>query len=471
MEKIKKMFGSVSSRKGSYSIGLVGIVLAIAVVINMIAGQLPENLKKIDISNNDLYDISEVTTGLLDGLDHKIEMKVIAELDTVDTRIETFVKKYAGLSKNIDVEWIDSIQHPSVLQEYDTSGNVIIVSCQDTGKSTVVNFSDIIQTSYSYYYSGSESAFDGEGQLTSAINYVTSNENGKIYRTTGHGENTFSTATTELLTKNNLEVSELNLSMDTEIPKDCDLLFLYAPTSDITEDEKTILMKYLSNGGKVYLVLGNTAEETPNLDEMMAYYGMERVNGYIADTQRCYQGNYYAIFPELSLIGELGKGIRNEMVMLYNSMGLQMTELDSDTIITYPFMQTSSNGYAVTEEGQTQGQYVLGAYATESIKVDDEEAEDGTVTLESRFTVIASDSMIDSSITDQLTTLENLTLFVNSVMENFDDVENLAIEPKSLTVEYNTPLHAGPISLLVIFVLPAAILIFGVVKWMKRRKA
>ena len=472
MEKIKKMFKSVSSKHGSYSVGLVVIVIAIAIVVNLVAGQLPENMRNIDISDNRLYEITDVSKDMMGKLDKKVKLTVIAELDSVDTRIETFVKKYAALSKNVTVEWTDSVLHPSVLQEYNTEGNVIVVSCEDTEKTMTVNFSDIIQyDQYSYYTTGqmSESAFDGEGQLTSAINYVTSEETKKIYRTAGHGEGSFSSSVTDLFTKNNLETEEINLSMNPEIPDDCDLLFLYGPTSDLTDDEKTIISQYLSDGGKVYLILGETTAETPNLDAVMADYGLKKLSGYIADTQRCYQGNYYAIFPQLSLSGGLGDGISNEMVLLLNSLGLEQIDTESETIVTTPFMQTSTDGYLVTEDAQTQGQYLLGAVATDSIKVDD--SEDNTETLEARFTVLASDSMIDSSITDQLTTLDNLTLFVNSVTENFDDVDNVAIEAKSLGTERNTPLHAGAFSLLVIFIIPAVILLTGFVSWWRRRKA
>ena len=52
MEKIKKMFSSKSSRNGTYSVGLAVIVIAIAIVINLVAGQLPEKVRNIDISSN-----------------------------------------------------------------------------------------------------------------------------------------------------------------------------------------------------------------------------------------------------------------------------------------------------------------------------------------------------------------------------------------------------------------------------------
>ena len=69
MEKIKKMFSSKSSRNGTYSVGLAVIVIAIAIVINLVAGQLPEKVRNIDISSNNLYDISSVSTKMLKKLD------------------------------------------------------------------------------------------------------------------------------------------------------------------------------------------------------------------------------------------------------------------------------------------------------------------------------------------------------------------------------------------------------------------
>ena len=50
MEKIKKMFSSKSSRNGTYSVGFAVIVIAIAIVINLVAGQLPEKVKSVDLT-------------------------------------------------------------------------------------------------------------------------------------------------------------------------------------------------------------------------------------------------------------------------------------------------------------------------------------------------------------------------------------------------------------------------------------
>ena len=459
MEKLKKLFGTIHTKRGAYSLGLTAVAVAVVIVINLVAGRLPESVRNIDISDNQIYEITDTSKKMLKKLDKKVEIKVLAEKSSTDERIKTFLSKYAALSGKISVEWIDPVIHPAALTEYDTSSNTIVVSCPDTEKTTTISFTDIIvYDQSSYYMTGQmqESQFDAEGQLTSAVNYVTSEETKKIYRTGGHGESTVSTSLSELFEKANLSMEELNLLMNSEIPEDCDLLFMYAPTTDITEDEKNTLSEYLKNGGKMMLISGAEDQETPNLDAFMEEYGLQMADGYIADTERAYQGNPYSFFPEINASGELGEGMSSNMVLLLNARGMVETDPARDTISVTPFMTTSENGFAVTEDKQEQGEYILGAVATED---------------EGRLTVISAPMMIDSQLTDAFTTVENLKLFMNAVTSNFDDVENTAIDPKSLAVTYNTVQYAGGFSLLMIFGVPAIILISGFARWMKRRKA
>lgn len=494
MQKIKNLFKTAGTKNGTYSVGLTVIVIAIIVVANMIFGQIPEKYRNIDVSSTKIYEITDTSRELLKDLNHKVTFTVLAEKDKADDRIKTFLSKYAALSKNISVEWIDPVLHPSALTEHEASENTIVVECADTGKSTTVSFDDIVVVdTSSYYYTGSvsESEFDGEGQLTSAVNYVTSDVNKKVYRTTGHGESTLSSSITDLMSKNNYNMEELNLVMQASIPEDCDLLLMYAPATDLTDDEKTAMQNYLSGGGKVMILLGDTStSELPNIASIMKEYGMEEAEGYIADPQRCYQGNYYYIFPTLSLSGDMAKGISSQMVLVTNTRGLNMVDAARDTITATSFMTTTDSAYAVTEDNQTQGTYTLGAVATEQISSgtdtdgtddgkEDAEAEESKDTSddteesskESRLTVITAGSLIDSQITDTFTQLENTTVFMNAVSSNFDGVQNISIEPKSLATEYNTVQHAGLFSLLVIFGIPLLILAGGFAVWFKRRKA
>ena len=116
------------------------------------------------------------------------------------------------------------------------------------------------------------------------------------------------------------------------------------------------------------------------------------------------------------------------MVLMINAHGLTTTDPARDTITTTVFMQTSDNSYAVTENKQEEGTYTLGAVATEQITSDD--SSDSSSSQTSRLTVISSESMINSQITDTYTTLENLDLFMNAVTANFDKTKNIAIKAK-----------------------------------------
>lgn len=456
---VKDRFRSVQSKRGTYSIGMIAVVIVIAVVINLIVGQFPEKMTQIDVSNKNIYGISKKSKKILKNLDQDIVFTIYAEKTDTDKRIKTFLDKYTALTDKITVKWVDPVAHPQAMQEDNAQSDSIVVSCKDTDKSTSVAFTDIIVQDYSSYYStgsSSESEFDADGQLTSAINQVTSDVKKKIYRTSGHGETTLSTSLEEQLTKSNITTEELNLLMTKEMPSDCDLLLINAPTSDISEQEKTMLLDYMKNGGKVIYVMGDPTVDTPNLDAFMEQYGMKKVNGYIADMQRCYQGNYYYIFPQVSASGDLADGLESDMVLMINSGGfVQLSDL-RDTLTVENILTTSENGYAVTEDKQTQGEYVLAAVATEE---------------DAKLTVLGSESMIDSQVTDYFSNLDNSTLFVNMVMNNFDDVENLSIKAKSLATQFNTVQHAGAISSFLIFGIPGIVLIGGFVVWMRRRKA
>lgn len=483
-QKIKSVFKSSHSKNGAYSVGVIAIVIGIVIFINLIVGQLPEDIRRIDISDNNLYSISKTSKDLLKKLDKKVKLTVLAEEDSTDKRISTFIKKYAALSKNVSVEWIDPVLHPSALKKYNAEQNNIVVSCKDTDKTDTIAFAEIITFDQaSYYQTGQqqEKDFDAEGQLTSAISSVTTQITKKVYRTSGHGEDPYSDSVTGLMEKNGLQDEEINLLMKKAVPEDCDLLLMNGPTSDISKEEKTILTKYIQKGGKVMILLGDSKKETPVLNAFLKEYGLESQNGYIADTERCYQGNYYNIFPVLSGSDAMMKGIENQMVLMANARGFNQVDPARDTITVNPLLTTSENGFAITEKDQKQGSYVVGAVATETVKdekdkkdsedKDSSDKEDSDEEEQGVLTVYGSNSIISSGITDQFDTLDNLTLFTNSVTSNFSDIENISIKAKNLAITYNTPTNTGVLSMFIIFILPALALIGGFIYWLKRRKA
>ncbi|RHU03985.1 hypothetical protein DW698_04015 [Lachnospiraceae bacterium AM26-1LB] len=469
MDKIKKLFQSNDSKHGSYTLAMTSIVIAIVIVFNMIVNLIPENKRQFDISSTNIYEISSKSKKIINKVDHDVTFYVLAEKSSTDKRIKTFINKYASLSDKIHIKWIDPVLHPSALTKYGTKENNIVISCKKTNRTTTVSFDDILVSSASYYStSSSASSFDGDGQLTSALNYVTSDKEYKAYYTSGHGESSLSSEVTSLLTKSRISTSDLLLMTATSIPDDCDLLIIDGATSDFTKDEVKLLSSYLKKGGKVVTLLAQTNKSMKNLYGLLKDYGLTVQSGYIADTERSYQGNYYYLIPNLSVSGDMASGISSNSVMMINSKGMTQSTPARDSISTDSFMTTSSNGYAVTEKKQTQGTYVLGATSTESVKVKNSKGK--KVTKESRLTVYGSNMLIDEQITSSFSSLENLTLFTNSVTASLDNADNVSISPKSLEVSYNTIAHPGPFSILVVFVIPVGLIIGGFIVWFRRRR-
>ena len=469
MDKIKKLFQSNDSKRGSYTLAMTSIVIAIVIVFNMIVNLIPENKRQFDISSTNIYEISSKSKKIINKVDHDVTFYVLAEKSSTDKRIKTFINKYASLSDKIHIKWIDPVLHPSALTKYGAEENNIVISCKKTNRTTTVSFDDILVSSASYYStSSSVSSFDGDGQLTSALNYVTSDKEYKAYYTSGHGESSLSSEVTSLLTKSRISTSDLLLMTATSIPDDCDLLIIDGATSDFTKDEVKLLSSYLKKGGKVVTLLAQTSKSMKNLYGLLKDYGLTVQSGYIADTERSYQGNYYYLIPNLSVSGDMASGISSNSVMMINSKGMTQSTPARDSISTDSFMTTSSNGYAVTEKKQTQGTYVLGATSTESVKVKNSKGK--KVTKESRLTVYGSNMLIDEQITSSFSSLENLTLFTNSVTASLDNADNVSISPKSLEVSYNTIAHPGPFSILVVFVIPVGLIIGGFIVWFRRRR-
>lgn len=469
VEKIKKLFQTKDSRKGSYSITIAAVVIGIIILFNLLVGQLPQKIRQIDISDTNIYEISSKSQKLVKNLDSDVTFYVIAEKASTDDRIKTFINKYASLSGKIKVQWIDPVLHPSALTKYDTEKNSIVVSCKKTDRQTSISFDDILVTESSYYStSTSATQFDGDGQITSAVNYVTNTKEYKAYYTSGHGETALSASVTSLMDKSRITASELNLLTASSIPENCDLLILNGPTSDLTKDETKVLSSYLKKGGKVMTFLAYTDKKMTRLHGLLEDYGMNVAGGYIADSERCYQGNYYYLLPNLSVSGDMASGISSNSVLMVNSKGMTQTDPVRDTITLESFMTTSDNGYAVTEKKQTQGTYILGAAASESVTVKNSKGKKQKE--ESRLTVFGSNMLIDQQVTDSFSSLENLTLFMNSVTANLDDADNISISPKSLSVTYNTIAHPGIFSILIIFVIPFGVIAGGFIVWFRRRR-
>ncbi len=464
-DKFRELFGSGASRKGTYSAAMSLVVVAIALVLILLVNLLPDDVSRMDISSQKVYSTGEVTAEVLGGLENNISFTVFAEKESMDKRIEKLISQYQLLSDKISVEYIDPVVNPTKLDELGAQSNSILVKNEDTGKTDTVMFEEIIvYDEYSYYYSGqlTETDFDGEGQLTGAINYVTTETDGYVYTTSGHGETTLPGAIADRLEKLSLTTIPTTLLMDGKIQSNCSLLLMNAPQSDISEDEKQMISEYLDAGGSFMYVAFYEPAELPNLSSLLSEYGITPTGGYVADPARCYQENPYYIFPVINTSHEVVSSLSSDaLALLAQSQGFELTDPASTDTTVSAFMSTSEQGVSVVGDTQTQGEFALGVCATKSL-------EGGK---SARVLAIASESLIDEQILTSFPNLVNGDVFIDSVSWFLDDVHNISIPAKSLQITYNTVNGGTFWKLLYVFVIPLALFTVGFLVWNRRRKA
>ena len=207
--------------------------------------------------------------------------------------LEALLDQYKALSDHIQVVKKDPDVNPSFIQQYTDTyyENSLIVESGD--KYRYIDYGDIFVMDYeAYYYYGEQSwSFNGESEITSAIDYCLSDNLPKIYLLKGHGEMSLTGSFATAVEKANLETEELSLLTLEAVPDDADCLLILGPQRDISQEEATKIQDYLSRGGKVVYVSDPPQEGTSltNLESIMAYYGLSAAEGIVVESNQ----NYY----------------------------------------------------------------------------------------------------------------------------------------------------------------------------------
>jgi len=457
--------GGRASHRGAFSAGLTALAVAAVIVFNLIIAQLPQTVTQFDMTNSKIYNITDTTIQYLDGVSDDIQIHVLADKKSMDSRIVRFLNKYASLSDHLSLEYVNPAVYPSVLTKYGCDTNTIVITCAATGRQETVSIDDIIgfdQMAYYYYNQYKETNFDAEGLMTSAIDSVLTNSSRKAYETTGHDETAVPVSVDGLMKKVHISDNSVNLLTDGGIPDDCDLLIINDPTRDLADDELKMIRDYLAKGGQVVYCMAGKDLSLPNFEKLCADYGMTVAAGMVADTQRYYQNNPYLFFPTVDNNVDAASGVFSDSTLLfYASRGITVGTPARDSITVKSFLNTSKQSYAVVDESnRVQGPYSVGAVATEQI-------DDNTT---ARFTVYGSDSLINSDILSSFSNVSNTDLFMSSITCGFSDISSISIEPVSLSDPTNTITTGGIWAVLFIFVIPVAVLVVGFVRWMRRRK-
>ena len=204
---------------GGYSLILSAVALAILVVVNIFASTLPAAATRYDISAVKLYSITANTRVVVNALEQDVTIYWVVQAGAEDDVIENLLSKYESLSEHISVVKRNPDVYPTFAEQYtdeEVPNNSLVVECGD--RSRFISYNDIYLSEadvYSYSYTTS---FDGEGAITSAIDYVTTAELPQLYVLEGHGEAALPATLADQIEKENYEQQTLSLLTVDAVP-------------------------------------------------------------------------------------------------------------------------------------------------------------------------------------------------------------------------------------------------------------
>ena len=405
---------------------------------------------------------------MVNALDQDVTIYWIVQSDEEDDVIENLLGKYESLSEHIKVIKKNPDVFPTFAQQYTSEAvqnNSLVVECGE--RSRFISYSDIYLydtnlSSYSY-----DMSFDGEGAITSAIDYVVNEDQPRIYVLEGHGEAELPSAFSGQIEKDNIELSGFSLLTADAVPEDADGILIYAPSSDISTQEKDLLTEYVSGGGKLLVMAGPTEDGTlTNLYSILADYGVETADGVVVDTDRehfAFQAPY-VLLPDLA-DSEITAPLIEESyyAIMPISQGLLVEDADAVTplLTTSELSFSKAAGYALSsyekEEGDVDGPFTLAV----------------SVAAENEGEIIwfASSHFLDDMY-NAYSSGANLDLAMNALSSVTGESEAVAIRSKSLNYDYLTISNSTSsfLKTVMIAAFPLAYLGIGICVIVGRRK-
>lgn len=461
--------GRIAFQGGSYSLVITAVVLALLIVLNILVSALPSNLTKYDISATKLYSITSNTKAVVNALEEDVTIYWIVQSGEEDDVIENLLDKYDALSDHIEVVKKNPDIYPTFAQQYTAEtveNNSLVVECGD--RSRYIGYDDIYLYEADVYSYSYNTSFDGEGAITSAIDYVVNADQPRIYLLQGHGEADLPTTFSEQLEKDNMELETFSLLTADGVPEDADCVMIYGPSSDISAEEKDMLADYASGGGKLLVMAGPTEDGIlENLYSLLEDYGVSANEGIVIEGDR----EHYAFQAPFVLMPDMGSSDITDPLMEENyypimplSLGLTVrgSSYDVTELLTTSDASFSKvSGYDLEtyekEEGDLDGPFTVGV----SIQCDNE----------GQIVWFSSSSFLDDTY-NAYSSGANVNLAMNAVSSLVGESEAMAIRSKSLNYNYLTisDSTSALLKVVMIGVFPLAYLGIGILVVLKRRK-
>lgn len=506
-KKDKKTLNTKKLKYGTLATVFTVIVVAIVVAINLIAQDVTERFDlTMDLTDNDIYTVSQDTIDYLEDLDQKVEITVLADESAFENNAIYFkqasevIKKYALYSDNISVSFIDMNKNPTIVSKYNdiykgdlAEGDIVIfresTSDEDSDRIKVLSLSNLFTTSTDNYGNTTVTQSNAEQELTSAVMYVTdANPKKAVLVSTDMPTSVYASAQSllKMLNSNGYDLEEVDLLTSDLDVENTDLLLILSPLNDFNNAVIEKISDYLYNDGKLgknVLYMANYDQnKTDNIDAFLEEWGLSVGDSYIAETNTSASQN-------VTVYG-LGYTIRSSIGVIAND---DYADLVSDTTLpiavplprpietlwetngdreTSVILTTSSTSALVPRDASDDFDISTAVTGMQNVMAMGSKYifDDNNQKVTSNVMVMGSAFMSDIYITSD-TSYNNGEFILNSVNKMTGKSSGITIVPKSLSISTISidDTQVTAIRTVVMFVIPLVIVAIGVVVYVRRR--
>lgn len=486
---VKAFLKSRKARHGSVAIGIVVAVIAIVIVLNIICSLLVDRFPnlKIDMTANSSYALQEDTVDYVSHLSKDVKVTILMNKDVFESggsymvQADNLLEKMESSSDGkLKIDYVDLTENPTFTSKYtdinwtdSSTKHLMLVECGNQYK--VLELEDCFEyDEQAYAYQGTLQITGSKVEqavVTSILN-VTTDDKVVVDMITGNNEQDYSAIKT-LLDNNAYKVNEISLATQ-DLEEDATIAVLFAPSVDLDEAAVSKLSGWLENDGEYgrTLVYVPTADmpSTPNLNELLNEWGMSVDTGYVFETSGDHlvsNSSPYAFLVDYT--NYYKDGLKNSGIPVVVSDAHAINVTDENT--AHAILNTSSSAgiYPLdAEEGWDYNDAITG----EPICVAAEGVKSNTAEQESKLVVFGSYVMFNSNIMSYNS--YNNSAYLMNIMNTVSgkDDTGITIETKSMeSTELGVSDVATRSVIMVIFVIiiPIAVIVIGLVFWIRRR--
>ena len=491
-----KFLKSRKLRQGS----IATAITVFGVVLIIIAGVLLSTLSQrnswsLDLTENQLFAVSDETRDFLSRLEKDVQITILNtedrflanSLQGYMTQVNEIIKKYESLSSRINLQYIDIDRNPTFIANYPNQNlmpNQILLECVETGRVRVLQYTDLLnlaqnQSGQSYIRSSK-----AEQAVSSAILNITSDQTTQVAIIEGHNEADL-TGFIELLGKNNYQTAQVNLLTGEDISPEVTIALMAVPQRDLTEDELRKLDRFLSNDGRhgktlVYMTSADAPNAAlyPNLNAWLAEWGVAVSDSAIFEldmSRRLSATNPYWAIVSYSSEAYAAELIQRQLYPLviysrsikpvYEAKGSRKTE----TLLHFS-SQSGTVPENATENWQPTASDLTGPHPALILTTDTKY--DNLTPLNSHLLTLGAYLALDPQFLNS-GSYANAEYFLGVLDKLAGRESSMYIKDKSISMQMIeiTAAQANSISLAVFIIFPVALLIFGIVVWLRRRRS